>query len=72
MIRAAARELGVSPLECVVVGDTAGDLLAARRAGARDVLVPNAATRHDEVDDAPRVAPDLGTVVSWVLRGAPA
>lgn len=70
MIRAAARELGLSPMECVVIGDTESDLIAARRAGALDILVPNADTRRSEVDDAPRVAPDLGAAVSWVLQEA--
>lgn len=70
MVRTAARALGVSPLQCVVVGDTEGDLLAARRAGARDVLVPNAATRRSEIEDAPLVAADLPAAVSWVLREA--
>lgn len=70
MIRAAARALGTPPQQCVVIGDTAGDLLAARRAGAVDVLVPNADTRRSEVDDAPRVAPDLTAAVKWILEGA--
>ncbi|GAB3489875.1 HAD-IIIA family hydrolase [Flexivirga lutea] len=70
MIRAAARALGIPAGQCVVIGDTEGDILAARRAGARAVLVPNAATRAGEVDDAPQVAPDLTAAVRWVLQGA--
>jgi len=70
MIRAAAHSLGIPPEQCVVIGDTEGDLLAARRAGARAVLVPNPATRASEVDDAPHVAPDLTTAVRWVLQEA--
>lgn len=69
MIRAAARALGIPAQQCVVVGDTEGDLLAARRAGAREVLVPNRATRPSEVDDAPCVAPDLTAAVRWILQG---
>ncbi len=67
----AARRLGVAPSDCVVIGDIAADVLAARAAGARGVLVPNAATRPEETETAPRTAPDLLTAVRELLDEAP-
>ncbi|MFI6033217.1 D-glycero-alpha-D-manno-heptose-1,7-bisphosphate 7-phosphatase [Streptomyces sp. NPDC051315] len=66
----AARRLGVDPGDCVVIGDIAADVLAARAAGARGVLVPNAATRPEEVASAPLTAGDLPAAVRLVLAGA--
>jgi histidinol-phosphate phosphatase family protein len=63
----AARRLGVAPGDCVVIGDIAADVLAARAAGARGVLVPNAATLPEEVESAPVTARDLLTAVRLVL-----
>ncbi|WP_037676670.1 HAD-IIIA family hydrolase [Streptomyces griseus] len=63
----AARRLRVAPGRCVVIGDIAADVLAARAAGARGVLVPNAATRPEEVAAAPDVARDLVTAVRRLL-----
>jgi histidinol-phosphate phosphatase family protein len=68
----AADALGVEPAECVVLGDIAADLGAARAAGARAVLVPTEMTRPEEIDDARRtaaVAPDLLSAVELVLSG---
>ncbi|WP_079079477.1 D-glycero-alpha-D-manno-heptose-1,7-bisphosphate 7-phosphatase [Streptomyces sp. DSM 15324] len=65
----AARRLGVPPGDCVVIGDIAADVLAARAAGAGAVLVPTAATRPEEIDAAPRTAPDLLTAVRMILAG---
>ena len=59
MVLEAAAALGVEPADVVVVGDIGSDLLAARAAGARGVLVPNARTRPQEVADAPVVAASL-------------
>jgi HAD superfamily hydrolase (TIGR01662 family) len=67
LVRRAARDLGVDPRECVVVGDIGSDLRAAWAAGARGVLVPNAATRADEVAGAPEVATDLRHAVDLIL-----
>ncbi|WP_133917783.1 D-glycero-alpha-D-manno-heptose-1,7-bisphosphate 7-phosphatase [Streptomyces sp. NBC_00582] len=64
----AARRLGVAPGDCVVVGDIAADVLAARAAGARAVLVPTAATLPEEIEAAPRTTPDLPTAVRMLLR----
>jgi histidinol-phosphate phosphatase family protein len=67
MVQAAARDLGVRPEDCVVVGDIGADVLAARAAGARSVLVPTEATLPDEVADAPLVASDLAGAVDLIL-----
>ncbi len=69
MIVAAARDLGVAPSRCVVVGDIGADVAAAQAAGAHAVLVPTARTLPDEIEQAPRVAPDLATAVADALRG---
>jgi len=66
VVRAAAA-LGVRPEECVLIGDTGADIDAARAAGARAVLVPNARTRAAEITAAPEVATDLAAAVSRVL-----
>lgn len=71
LVHRAADALGVPPARCVVIGDTAADLGAARRAGAMGILVPNEATRPIEVAEAPVVAPDLGEAVAMALMAAP-
>lgn len=48
LVLAAACALGVDPSTVVVVGDIGADMLAAESAGARGILVPNAATRPQE------------------------
>jgi len=66
----AARDLGVAPWECAVVGDIGADLGAAVAAGARAVLVPTPATRPEEITDAltgALVACDLATAVAFVV-----
>jgi histidinol-phosphate phosphatase family protein len=70
MVLAAARELGVQPHECVVIGDIGADVEAARAAGARAVLVPTDATRPEEVAAARTVATTLPDAVDLVLAGA--
>ncbi len=67
MILAAARELGVAPERCVVIGDIGSDIEAAVAAGAGAVLVPTPATRLAEIAAAPVVARDLDEAVDWVL-----
>ncbi|MFF5403222.1 D-glycero-alpha-D-manno-heptose-1,7-bisphosphate 7-phosphatase [Streptomyces misionensis] len=72
LILAAAERLGVPPAECLVVGDIAADVLAARAVGARGVLVPNAATAPDEVRRFARhSAPDALTAVRDALDARP-
>ncbi|GAB1333908.1 hypothetical protein ACE1SV_04980 [Streptomyces sp. E-15] len=68
LIRTAAARLGVPPAACLVIGDIAADVLAARAAGARAVLVPNAATAPAEVARfAGQSAPDLLSAVRTAL-----
>jgi histidinol-phosphate phosphatase family protein len=69
LVLRAADALGVAPTECALVGDTGADVAAARAAGVRAVLVPNAVTRRDEIVAAPEVAHDLGAAVDLLLGG---
>jgi len=71
LIVAAARALGVDPSACAVIGDTAADVGAARAAGARGILVPNAVTRPEEVRRAGEVAADLEAAVALLLEDGP-
>jgi histidinol-phosphate phosphatase family protein len=72
LVLAAAEALGVSPAECVVVGDTGADVAAGEAAGAAlSVLVPNDVTLPPEIIWAEHVARDLGAVTDLVL-GDPA
>ena len=67
LVLRAAAELGVDPARCAVIGDIGSDVEAARRAGARGVLVPTPRTRPEEVEAAPEVAADLGAAVDALL-----
>jgi histidinol-phosphate phosphatase family protein len=67
MVVAAARTLGVDVAECVVIGDTGADVEAAQAAGARAVLIPNEATRIEEVAAAPLVFGRLDQAVDALL-----
>jgi histidinol-phosphate phosphatase family protein len=70
MVIAAADALGVHPERCVMIGDTGGDVAAARAAHAKAVLVPTRRTRRSEIADAhPYVANSLDEAVSLVLKG---
>ena len=60
LVLRAARELGVDPASCVMIGDTGADVEAALAAGARAVLVPTARTREAEVERARRDAAVAG------------
>ncbi len=71
LVLAAARQLGVAPRACVMVGDIGADVEAARSAGARAVLVPTPVTRPEEVAAATVVLPDLTCVADWVLEQIP-
>jgi HAD superfamily hydrolase (TIGR01662 family) len=68
LVTRAASQLGVAPAECAVIGDTAADVGAAVAAGAHGILVPNAATRPEEVAGAPVLAADLIDAVRLVIR----
>jgi len=71
MVIAAADALGVDTARCVVIGDTGGDVEAARAARANAILVPTDRTRREEIADAhvkARVAASLDEAVSLVLK----
>jgi histidinol-phosphate phosphatase family protein len=71
MVIAAADALGVDTARCVMIGDTGGDVEAARAAKATAILVPTDRTRREEIHDAhvnARVAGSLDEAVSLVLR----
>lgn len=70
MLLSAARALGLGIDACVMIGDIGSDIDAARAAGARSILVANAATRREEIAAAPCVAADLAEAVELVLSGA--
>jgi len=57
--RAAAAQLNVAPSACLVVEDTQRGVLAAHRAGAHAVAVPNALTRDNDFSVAVAVLNDL-------------
>ncbi len=67
LITQAAARLGVDPSACVVIGDTGSDVMAATRAGAWPILVPNGRTRREEIDAAPIVASSFAAAVRLVL-----
>ncbi|MGY4642340.1 HAD-IIIA family hydrolase [Cellulomonas sp. URHB0016] len=67
LVLQAARELGLQPWQCAVVGDIGADVDAAVAAGARAVLVPNARTRPEEIHRAEAVATDVREAVSLLL-----
>lgn len=67
LILSACQSLGVSPASVVVIGDIGSDMEAARRAGARGILVPTPVTLPEEVESAPAVAPDLISAVLLAL-----
>ena len=71
MVTAAARELGLAPDECLLIGDIGSDVDAALAAGARAVLVPTRHTKVAEIDHAQRVAavaPNLRAAVRRHVR----
>ncbi|THA22820.1 HAD family hydrolase [Streptomyces sp. A1277] len=73
LVDEAARRLAVRPADCVVIGDIAADVLAARAAGAEGILVPNAQTRPEETRAEAHPAPDVLTAVRRLLaRPGPA
>lgn len=67
LVLAACAALAVKPERVVVVGDIGADVDAATAAGAVSVLVPTEVTRPEEVERAPRTAPDLRTAIELVL-----
>jgi histidinol-phosphate phosphatase family protein len=72
MVIAAADALGVDTRRCVMIGDTGGDVAAARAAQAKAILVPTGRTLPVEITDAhanAQVAGSLDDAVSLVLKG---
>jgi D-glycero-D-manno-heptose 1,7-bisphosphate phosphatase len=66
LVTAAARELGLAPHECLLIGDIGSDVDAALAAGARAILVPTRHTKVGEIDHAElvaAVAPNLRTAI---------
>ncbi|HEY2301135.1 MAG TPA: HAD-IIIA family hydrolase [Acidimicrobiales bacterium] len=70
LIVEAADALGVECGQVAVIGDIGADIVAARTAGARGILVPTSVTRPDEVAAAPEVASDLAAAVRLLLGPA--
>jgi HAD superfamily hydrolase (TIGR01662 family) len=68
LVITAARELGVAPHECLMIGDIGSDVDAALAAGAQAVLVPTRHTKVGEIDHAHRVAAVAPTLRSAVRR----
>ena len=68
LIRSAAADLGVTPQQCVVIGDIGADAEAAWAAGARAILVPTKLTLPQEIVDAPVHATNLGAAVELALE----
>ena len=62
--------VGIAPADAVVIGDIGADVTAGLAAGARAVMVPTKATRPEEIEAAPAVAPDLSEAVDMALSGA--
>jgi HAD superfamily hydrolase (TIGR01662 family) len=67
LVVAALAELGLEGHGCAMVGDIGSDVEAGLGVGARSILVPNSATRRDEVARAPEVAHDLEEAVVALL-----
>jgi histidinol-phosphate phosphatase family protein len=67
LVRAACRDLGLEPRDVVVIGDIGKDMEAARRAGARGIMVPTPVTLRSEILAAPTVAGDLASAVTLAL-----
>jgi HAD superfamily hydrolase (TIGR01662 family) len=67
MVLRACDRLDVPPHRCVVVGDIRADVVAAERAGATGVLVPNAATAAEDIDATSRTAASLTVAVRAFL-----
>lgn len=71
LLAAAADALDVPPRRCVMIGDTGGDVAAARAADADAILVPTRRTRDVEIADAranAAVARSLNAAVTLVLK----
>ena len=63
LVFSAAQRLGVSPEDCLVVGDRAEDVEAGLAAGALAVLVPSGRTSPAALRSAPVVRPDVASAL---------
>jgi histidinol-phosphate phosphatase family protein len=71
LILQAAARLDVPPWRCAMIGDIGTDVEAARRAGARAVLVPTSRTRQEEIEAAPERADSFMQAVDRLLGASP-
>ncbi|WP_308389704.1 HAD-IIIA family hydrolase [Acidithiobacillus sp. AMEEHan] len=71
MIDAAVRALNISRPRSWLVGDSSADMLAARRAGLRSIMVESgqAGLDHKYIVAPDYVAADLGAAVDFILKG---
>ena len=70
MVHKACSALDLAPARCIVVGDIGSDVAAAQAAGAIGVLIPTAATRTAEIEQALLIEPDLTSAANRILAGA--
>ncbi|MBI4523947.1 MAG: HAD family phosphatase [Deltaproteobacteria bacterium] len=64
----AARKVGASPAECVVIEDAEKGVLAAHHAGMRSIAVPNAHTRNHDFSRATRICSSLHEITLELLE----
>jgi histidinol-phosphate phosphatase family protein len=70
LILEAARALGIDPARCVVVGNSAVDVEAAERAGARAILIASPADPDVELEGrSASVVPSFGEAVELIMGG---
>jgi HAD superfamily hydrolase (TIGR01662 family) len=67
MVLRACEALEARPERTYLIGDIEADVEAALAAGATPILVPTPVTLPEEVDRAPRTAPDLRSALAMVL-----
>ncbi len=72
LVHQAMRRFGVTPQQCLVIGDIGSDVDAACNAGAAAILVPTPITRVDEIRRAPNVCENLDEAADLVLSGTAA
>jgi D-glycero-D-manno-heptose 1,7-bisphosphate phosphatase len=68
MLASACDALGVAPHQAAMIGDIGADMLAARAAGLRGILVPTGVTRPEEVEAAPEAAPTAIAAIRLLLE----
>ncbi|MFD1147765.1 D-glycero-alpha-D-manno-heptose-1,7-bisphosphate 7-phosphatase [Saccharothrix hoggarensis] len=67
LVLRACEAINARPGRTFVIGDIEADVGAALAAGATPILVPTPVTLPEEVDRAPRTAPDLASALAMVL-----